>query len=188
MKTLLSSLKFTVLFCVLLFGGYVLVLWGFSAIVKPHHGEAELITLNGKVVGAQNVGQQFSKNIYFWGRPSAVNYDGGSSGASNKGTTNEEYLEQVKTRIDSFLVAHPYLEKKDIPSELVTASGSGLDPHISPMAAEIQIQRVAQARGLSIAAVKKIVAEQTHKPLVGQPYVNILELNVALDHDFNREP
>lgn len=185
MKSLITSLKFTVLFCVLIFVGYVLVLWGFSAIVKPYYGEAELVALNGNVVGAKNVGQQFSKNIYFWGRPSAVDYDGGGSGGSNKGTSNEEYLEEVKIRIDSFLVAHPYLEKKDIPSELVTASGSGLDPHISPLAAEVQIQRVAQARGLDVETVKKIVAEQTHKPLIGQPYVNLLQLNVALDNGTN---
>lgn len=182
MKTILSSIKFTIAFCIILFVGYVLVLWGFAGLIKPNHGEAEVVTLNGKIVGVANVGQQFTDMKYFWGRPSSVGYDGGGSGGSNKGPSNVEYLQEVQTRIDTFLVAHPYLEKKNLPSELVTASGSGLDPHISPMAAEVQIRRVAEERGLSIDAVKKTVAEQTKKALIGQPYINVLELNIALDN------
>lgn len=183
MKTLIISIKFTVILCILLFVGYVLVLWGFSAAVKPNHGEAEVITLKDQVVGAINVGQQFTKNTYFWGRPSAVDYDGGGSGGSNKAASNKEYLQEVETRMTTFLEAHPYLERKDVPSELVTASGSGLDPHISPAAAEIQVRRVAEARGLAAATVQRIVVENIHKPLIGQPYVNVLELNVALDNN-----
>lgn len=181
MKTLITSLKLTVAFCVLLFVGYVLVLWGFAAVVKPNHGAAEVVTFNEKVVGATNVGQPFTQPQYFWGRPSAVDYDGGGSGGSNKGPSNPEYLQEVQNRIDAFLAAHPYLDKKELPSELVTASGSGLDPHLSPAAAMVQVRRVAQARGLSEETVKQIVVEQTKCPLVGQPYVNVLELNVALD-------
>lgn len=173
------------IFSILLFVGYVLVLWGFSAVVKGYHGKVELIKLNNKVVGAVNIGQQFTRKSYFWGRPSAVNYNGSNSGGSNKSSSNPEYIHEIKTRIDRFLVAHPYLEKKSIPSELVTASGSGLDPHISPAAAEIQIRRVAIARGLSINAVKKIVEKQTHRPLIGPPTINVLKLNVALDNSTN---
>lgn len=186
MKTLITSLKFTLAFCVLLFGGYVLVLWGVAAVVQPNMGEAEVVTMDGKVVGAANVGQQFTQDKYFWGRPSAVDYDGGASGGSNKGPSNEEYLQLVRVRIDSLLAAHPYLKRGDVPSELVTASGSGLDPHLSPVGAQVQIERVAKARGLSTDAVRSVVTANTKRPLIGQPYVNVLRLNVALDNMTNK--
>jgi len=181
MKTILTSIKITLAFCAILFVGYVLVLMGFARIVSPNQGEAETITLNGKVVGALNVGQQFSDATYFWGRPSAVDYNGAGSGGSNKSVSNPEYLKDVETRIEKFLESHPYLDRKDLPSELVTASGSGLDPHITPAAAQVQIRRVATARKISVERISKIVAKSIHKPLVGHPYVNVLELNVALD-------
>jgi len=185
MKTLLSSLKLTVVFCVLLFLGYVLLLWGFAAIVKQNNGKAELLTLNKKIVGAANVGQKFTQAKYFVGRPSAVDYDGSHSGGSNKGPSNKEYLEEVNMRINKFLVTHPYLNKKDIPSELVTASGSGLDPDISPLAAYIQVPRIAKVRGLSEDVIKKIIFEHTKRPLIGQPHIHVLELNIALDNITN---
>lgn len=181
MKTLFQSLKITIAFCVILFVGYVLVLWGFGAIIKPNHGEAEVLTLNGRVVGASNVGQQFSDSTHFWGRPSAVDYNGGGSGGSNKGPSNPEYLAAVSDRIDAFLVSHPYLSREQVPAEMVTASGSGLDPHISPEAAVVQIERVASARSMSIDAVKSIVASNTERPMIGKPFVNVLKLNIALD-------
>lgn len=186
MKTLITSLKFTLTFCVLLFAGYVLILWGFAAVINPNHGEAELLTLNGRIVGAANVGQPFTQMNYFWGRPSAVGYNAAGSGGSNKGPSNEAYLGEVQTRIALFIDAHPYLNKKELPSELVTASGSGLDPHISPRAAEVQIRRVAEARAVPEEVIKKIVAEQTHRPLPGQPYINVLELNIALDNEVRK--
>lgn len=185
MKTIFASIKITVAFCVILFAGYVLVLWGFAALVKPNHGEAELLTLNEQVVGAANVGQQFTDTTYFWGRPSAVDYNGSGSGGSNKGPSNPEYLEEVNQRIETFLVAHPYLERENLPSELVTASGSGLDPHISPEAAAVQVKRVAQARGMSQQAVEQVVANSTKAPLFGKKYVNVLDLNIALDNEKN---
>ena len=90
-------------------------------------GNAEVATLDGKVVGAANVGQMFTKDIYFWGRPSSAGdgYDASSSSGSNKGPTNQEYLDEVKARIDTFLVHHPYLNRADVPAEMVTASASG---------------------------------------------------------------
>ena len=111
-------------------------------------------TYNGKVVGAANVGQVFTDSVYFWGRPSNVDYNGGGSGGSNKGTNNPEYLAQVEERINAFLAAHPYLSREEVPAEMVTASGSGLDPDISIRGAEVQIRRVAGARGMSEAEVK----------------------------------
>ena len=183
MKTILISIKITVAFCVIFFVGYVVVLWGFAGIVSPNHGEAEVLSLNGRVVGAANVGQQFSDMKYFWGRPSAVDYNGGGSGGSNKAVSNPDYLKEVDMRIDKFLEFHPYLERKDLPSELVTASASGLDPHISPLGAKVQIRRVANTRKIDEKHITEIVVNNTHKPLVGQPYINVLELNIALDRE-----
>ena len=185
MKTILTSIKITLAFCAILFVGYVLPLWGFAAITSPNHGEAQTMTLNGEIVGAANVGQQFSEMKYFWGRPSAVDYNGGGSGGSNKSVSNPDYLKEVEARIDTFLASHTYLNRKDLPSELVTASGSGLDPHISPQGAEVQIRRVANARKINEERLMGIVENSTHKPLIGQPYINVLELNISLDREAN---
>lgn len=107
----------------------------------------ELVTLNGKVVGAANVGQNFTQDIYFWGRPSHAGdgYDASSSAGSNKGPSNEEHLALLEERIDTFLVHHPYLTREKVPAEIITASSSGLDPHISPKAAYAQAKRVADS-------------------------------------------
>ena len=184
MKNLWISLKFTLVMCVVLTIGYVLILRLTAAVASPNDGEAPMVELNGKVVGAANVGQQFTDDRYFWGRPSAVDYNGGASGGSNKGTNNPEYLAEVEARIEVFLEAHPYLERDDVPAEMVTASGSGLDPDISPRGAEVQICRVAEARGMSEDQVRKIVEKTIQKPwlgLFGTYKVNVLKLNIALD-------
>ena len=131
MKNLWISIKFTLAMCVVLFVGYVLVLRLVAWVASPNDGEAALVEYNGKVVGAANVGQAFTDSVYFWGRPSNVDYNGGGSGGSNKATTNPEYLAQVEERVDAFLAAHPYLSREEVPAEMVTASGSGLDPDIS---------------------------------------------------------
>ena len=135
MKNLWISVKITLAMCLLLGVGYVLVLRGVSALAGPNGGQAETLTLDGRVVGAANVGQQFTGGRYFWGRPSSVDYNGGGSGGSNKATTNPEYLADVEQRVQDFLAAHPYLSRGEVPSEMVTASGSGLDPDISPRGA-----------------------------------------------------
>ncbi len=184
MKNFWISIKITLAMCLLLGVGYVLVLRGVSAVAGPNSGKAEVAMLNGKVVGAAIVGQQFTDTCYFWGRPSAVDYDGGSSGGSNKGTTNPEYLAEVEQRIDAFLAAHPYLSREDVPAEMVTASGSGLDPDISPRGAQVQVRRVAEARGLDVATVQHVVDSLTQKPwlgLFGTEKVNVLRLNIALE-------
>lgn len=186
MKTLLKSFKITLAFCVFFSVFYVLVLWVFAWVAGPNSGNAEVATLNGKVVGAANVGQMFTKDIYFWGRPSCAGdgYDAASSCGSNKGPTNEEYLAEVEARIDTFLMHHPYLSRKDIPAEMVTASGSGLDPDITPACAYVQVKRIAQARGMSEAQVKSVVDKLVEKPLLGlfgTEKVNVLKLNIALE-------
>lgn len=189
MKNLWISLKITLAMCIVLGVGYVLVLRGVSAVAGPNGGEADVVTLDGQVVGAANVGQRFTDVRYFWSRPSAVDYNGGGSGGSNKATTNPEYLAQVEERVDAFLAAHPYLSREEVPAEMVTASGSGLDPDISPRGAEVQIRRVAEARGMSVEEVKRIVDSVTEGPwlgLFGTSKVNVLKLNVALDTAQNK--
>lgn len=188
MKNLLKSIRITLAFCLFFGIFYVAILWIFGqAFGRGENGNAELITLRGEVVGAANVGQKFTKDIYFWGRPSAVDYTADASGASNKGATNEEYLKEVELRIDSFLVHHPYLERKDVPAEMVTASGSGLDPHITPKCAYVQVKRVAMARNIEEDKVKEIVDKCIEKPemgVFGTEKVNVLKLNVALEEAF----
>ena len=186
MRNLVKSLRLTLVFCVFFSICYILVLWIFGLIVGPGGGNAETLVLNGRVVGAANVGQQFTKDVYFWGRPSHAGdgYDACSSSGSNKGPTNEEYLADVNTRIDSFLEKHPYLERNDVPSEMVTASASGLDPHITPESAYVQVKRVAKARGMEEGAVRSLVDQAVEKPLLGMfgtEKVNVLKLNIALE-------
>ena len=184
MKNLWISLKITLAMCIVLFVGYVLVLRVVAWAASPNDGEAAVVTFNGKVVGAANVGQQFTDVRYFWSRPSAVDYNGGGSGGSNKGTTNPEYLAEVDQRIADFLAAHPYLTRAEVPAEMVTASGSGLDPDISPRGAQVQVRRVAEARGLDVAIVQHLVDSLTQKPwlgLFGTEKVNVLRLNIALE-------
>lgn len=185
-SNLIKSIKLTLVFCVFFGVCYVFVLWAFAKVAGPNSGNADVVTLNGKVVGAANVGQTFTEDIYFWGRPSCAGdgYDATSSSGSNKGPSNEEYLAEVSTRVDTFLVHHPYLKRNEVPAEMVTASGSGLDPHISPKAAYVQVQRVAQARGISAETLMAIVNANVEEPLLGlfgTAKVNVLKLNVALE-------
>lgn len=174
----------TLAMCAFLAVGYVLTLWIFAKIFAPNGGNFETVEVDGKIVGAANVGQAFSSEGYFWGRPSAVDYNASGSGGSNKATTNPEYLKEVEGRVDAFLKAHPYLKREEVPSEIVTASGSGLDPDISPRAAEVQARRVAQARKLDEAKVLELVKMHVQHPLLGlfgTDKVNVLKLNIAVD-------
>ena len=182
-KYLLQSIRLTLVLTVLLCVIYP-VLISFIGKLSKGQGNGETITVNGKVVGYANIGQKFDKPQYFWGRPSAVAYNAAGSGGSNKGPSNPDYLKDVGNRIDTVLKYHPYLKKSDIPVDLVTASGSGLDPDISPEAAQIQIRRVAANRKLNEQQVAALVASHTEKPLLGlfgPAKVNVLKLNVALD-------
>ena len=186
MKNFIKSFRLTLVFCVFFSVCYILVLWIFAQFAGPNSGNAEVVELNGKVVGAANVGQSFTEDIYFWGRPSCAGdgYDASSSAGSNKGPSNEEHLALLEERIDTFLVHHPYLTREKVPAEIITASSSGLDPHISPKAAYVQAKRVADARGWSEEKVITIVNSHVEKPLLGMfgtEKVNVLKLNVALD-------
>lgn len=183
MKTLFQSFKITLAFCVILFFGYVLLLRGIGVAVTPNHGEAEVVTRCGEVVGAACVGQSFSDSTHFWGRPSAVDYNGGGSGGSNKGASNPAYLAEIRVRLNAFLEVHPYLTAAQVPSELVTASGSGLDPHISPEAAAVQVRRVARMSRISEEKVKELVERSIENPVIGKKFINVLRLNIAIDEN-----
>ncbi|EKT4497824.1 K(+)-transporting ATPase subunit C [Flavobacterium psychrophilum] len=181
MKNIFSILKLTFLMVILFAVIYPLAIYGIAQFA-PNKGKGETISVNGKVVGYQKIGQKFDQSNYFWGRPSAVDYNAAGSGGSNKAASNPDYLALVQKRIDTFLIAHPYLKKLEIPADMVTASGSGLDPNISPEGALIQVKRVAEVRKLSEEKVKALVENKINKPtLAGTSTVNVLELNVALD-------
>lgn len=179
-KYLLPAIRLTVVLTVLLCVIYPLLV---SAVGKLSEGkgDGQTISVNGKVVGYAAIGQKFDKPQYFWGRPSAVDYNAAGSAGSNKGATNPDYLKQIGDRVDTLLKYHPYIKKADIPADMVTASGSGLDPDISARGAAIQIQRVAQQRKLSVKQVTKLVDEHAEKPALGPEKVNVLKLNLALD-------
>ncbi|MBN9385527.1 MAG: K(+)-transporting ATPase subunit C [Chitinophagaceae bacterium] len=182
-KYILISAKLTLVFIILCCVIYPLILSGVGKLT-PGKGKGETLVVDGKVVGYANVGQKFDKDIYFWGRPSAVNYNAAGSGGSNKGPSNPDYLKDVQTKIDTFLTHHPGVKKEDIPAELVTCSGSGLDPDLSPAAVKIQIRRVAAARRMSEVVLTELIEKQTERPflgLFGPSKVNVLKLNIALD-------
>lgn len=180
MKPIFSLIKLTAVTLILFAVIYPLAIYGIAQIA-PNQGKGETISVNGKVVGYEKIGQKFDKSNYFWGRPSAVDYNASGSAGSNKGPSNAEYLALVQKRIDTLLLVHPYLKKSDIPSDMVTASASGLDPNISPEGALIQVKRIAKERKLDEAKVKALVESKINSAVVGPETVNVLELNVALD-------
>lgn len=159
---------------------YPVLIWGVAQ-AAPAKGDGEPVVANGKIVGYALEGQSFTNDTYFNGRPSAVGYNAAGSGGSNKGPSNPEYLQTVKDRIDTFLVHNPTVKKEQIPSELVTASGSGLDPDISPEAALMQIDRISKARNLSADKIKALVHKQIQNPIFGPAHINVLRANIGLD-------
>jgi K+-transporting ATPase ATPase C chain len=181
-KNLLISLKLTLVMIILCAVLYPLLI---AAIGKatPGGGKGETLSANGKVVGYELLGQKFTNDKYFWGRPSAVDYNAAGSAGSNKGPSNPDYLQIVQDRIDSFLVHNPGIKKEEIPADLVTASGSGLDPDISPASAYVQVKRIAAIRNLPEEKVKALVDKHIDKPFIGlaPEKVNVLKLNIELD-------
>ncbi len=181
---------------------YPLVLTGISKVIFPRQAEGSLIRVDGKVVGAETIGQEFTEDYYMWGRPSAYHYNtytedengnlvysdgtefaGVSSGSNNYAPTNEALTERVENDMEKFLERNPEVKAEDIPTDLLTASGSGLDPHISPKSAQIQIPRIAEASGLSEEKVEEIVSEHTEGKLLGvfgEETVNVLMVNLDI--------
>jgi K+-transporting ATPase ATPase C chain len=165
---------------------YPVAVTGIAQVIFPHQANGSIITKNGKPVGSELIGQQFDDPKYLWGRLSATGpypYNGAASSGSNLGPSNPNLMAAVESRIKALRAADPGNAAK-IPVDLVTASGSGLDPHISLAAAEYQIKRVAKVRGIDEATVRDIVARNTQRRwlgVLGEPVVNVLELNLALD-------
>ncbi|MBC7935439.1 MAG: K(+)-transporting ATPase subunit C [Rhizobacter sp.] len=179
-KYLLPSLKLTAVFIILLAVLYPILIAAVGKLT-PGSGKGETLTVNGKVVGYANIGQKFTEDKYFQGRPSAVDYNAAGSAGSNKAPSNPDYIQIVKDRIDTFLVHNPGVTKAEIPAEMVTASGSGLDPHISPAAARVQVKRIAAIRNINAAALTNLVKFHVNESMFGPATVNVLKLNIALD-------
>jgi len=186
LKQVRISLIATVLFTVLCGLAYPLVVTGVGQVLFPSKANGSLIKEDGKFVGSELIGQPFSEPKYFWGRLSATSpyaYNAGASTGSNVGPLNPALLDAVKKRIAD-LKAVDSTNTQPIPADLVTASGSGLDPHISVAAAEYQTSRVARARGMNVAQVQSLVEQHTEGRqlgVLGEPRVNVLALNLALD-------
>lgn len=178
------------------------VLTGLAGVIFPHQAGGSLIEVDGKVVGAENVGQEFTEDYYLWSRPSAYHYNvyvedaegnqtyrdgseypGLSSGSNNYAPSNPALTERVEADLENFLAKNPDVKREDIPTDLLTASGSGLDPHISPASAEVQVPRIAKASGLSEDTVRELIAENTQGKalgIFGEETVNVLETNLAI--------
>ncbi|MBF0650104.1 K(+)-transporting ATPase subunit C [Dysgonomonas sp. GY75] len=182
-KNISPAIRLTFVLIILLVVLYPIAVWGIAQL-SPNQGKGEIIEHNGKKYYS-NIGQAFTDDKYFWSRPSAVDYNAGGSGGSNKGPSNEEYLAQVQARIDTFLVHNPKVNKAEIPVGLVTASGSGLDPDFSVQAARVQVKRIAKIRKIDEAKLLELIDTQTEKPLLGlfgPEKINVLKLNIALDN------
>ncbi len=184
MKTnLLPAIKLTIICMVLFMGIYTLAVLGIAQLA-PNRGRGVVIEANGHQF-YRNIGQKFTRDTYFWSRPSAVDYNAAGSGGSNKGPSNPDYLKTVENRIDTFMVHNPAVKRNEIPSDIVTASGSGEDPNISLQAAMVQVSRIAAARDLPRGMLTGLVNRYYQKPvlgLFGPGKINVLELNIALDN------
>lgn len=181
-KNILPAIKLTAVMIVFFTVMYPLAVWGIAQF-SPNSGKGEIIEYKGNKHYV-NIGQTFTDDNYFWSRPSAVDYNAAGSGGSNKGPSNQEYLAEVQARIDTFLIHNPQIKKSEIPVDLVTASGSGLDPNFSVQAAKVQIKRIAKIRKIDEAKLSELIAQQTEKPLIGlfgPEKINVLKLNIALD-------
>lgn len=180
---ILPALRLTAVCTVVFAGIYTLLILGIAQ-AAPNKGKGETIVVNGKVIGYALEGQSFTQDKYFNGRPSAASYNAAGSAGSNKGPSNPDYLTDVQNRIDSFLVHNPSVKKEEIPSELITASGSGLDPDISLKGAFVQVERIAKTRNINPVKIKELIRSHVVKPLfglLGTEKVNVLQLNIDLD-------
>ena len=186
-KELQIAIRFT-LITTLIFGlAYPLTVTGLSQLLFPHRASGSLVQRDGKIVGSVLIGQTFSSEGYFHARPSNAGdgYDAANSSGSNLAPTNHALVERVQTDIAKLHAENP---NTAIPIDLVTTSGSGLDPHISPAAADFQVPRVAHARNISQEALRALVAKHTQSRqfgIFGEPRVNVLELNLELDSAFS---
>lgn len=180
-QNILPAIRLTAICLVFFAGFYTLIIFGIAQF-SPNHGKGEILTFNQKEYYS-NVGQKFTNDNYFWSRPSAVDYNAAGAAGSNKGPSNPDYLKTVQERIDNFIKHNPEISKADIPSDLVTASGSGLDPNISVQAANVQVKRIAKLRNINEDKIQDLVSSNIEKPflgLFGTEKINVLKLNIAL--------
>jgi potassium-transporting ATPase KdpC subunit len=186
MKQLVIALRVTVVFALLTGVAYPLLVTGLAKAIFPHQADGSLIQPGKTTIGSELIGQRFTRPEYFQGRPSAAGndgYDGLASGGSNLGPTNQHLVDRVQGDVKKFREANP-TATGPLPADLLTSSGSGLDPDISPASAEVQVPRVAAARGMSADTLRGLVASHTEGRqfgLLGEPRVNVLKLNIALD-------
>jgi K+-transporting ATPase ATPase C chain len=186
MKQLMIAIRVTVAFTLLTGVAYPLLVTGLAKAVFPHQAGGSLIQANGKTTGSELIGQRFTRPEYFHGRPSAAGsdgYDGLASGGSNLGPTNKALVDRVQADLKKFRDENPTFTGP-VPADLLTGSGSGLDPDISPASADAQVVRVAAARGMNADALRQLVAAHTEDRqfgLLGESRVNVLKLNLALD-------
>ena len=182
-KHFVTSILMTVVTTILLGFVYPFLVTGLAQLLFPRQANGSLITANGKLVGSSLIGQPFSSPGYFRSRPSAAGtgYDAGNSGGSNLGPTNKMLIDRMSGDIQKAQAENPGAE---VPMDLVTTSGSGLDPHISPEAAAFQVPRIAHERNMSEADITALIAKHTEGRqlgFLGEPHVNVLELNLDLD-------
>jgi potassium-transporting ATPase KdpC subunit len=186
-KEIKQAILFTIVTMVLLGGGYHVVLWAIGRLAFPAQAEGSLIRRSdGTIVGSRLIAQKFTRPEYFHPRPSGVDYNAASTGGTNYGPSNAEHLKAVHERLDA-ITKQDGVTADQVPSEMVTASGAGMDPHIPPAAAALQASRVASARGVSVDRVRDLIQAHTEPPtfgLLGRARVNVLELNLALDETF----
>lgn len=178
---IIPALRLTVACIILFIGLYPLLIFAIAQ-AAPAKGQGETVTVDGKTVGYQLEGQKFTADYYFWSRPSAAGYNAAGSAGSNKGPSNPSYLAEVQDRIDTFLVHNPGITKAQIPSDMITASGSGLDPDISLQGAVIQAARIAHVRNLSKEKILSLINKYTEKSINGIEKINVLKINIALDN------
>ena len=162
---------------------YPLVLTGISQVVFPYQANGEMIKVNGNIVGSELIGQNFEGSQYFHGRPSAIDYNASTSGGSNYGPTNQKLIDRVNETINQIKTNNTISANETVPSDMVLASGSGLDRFISVESAIIQVPRIAKARNINESSIKDLIhkTQESTLPGIGQPVVNVLKLNLALD-------
>jgi K+-transporting ATPase ATPase C chain len=179
-----QAILFTIVTMVLLGGGYHVVLWAIGRVAFPTQAEGSLIRRpDGTIVGSRLIAQKFTRPEYFHPRPSGVDYNAASTGGTNYGPSNPDHLKAVQERLD-VVTKQDGATAGQVPSEMVTASGGGMDPHIPPAAAALQANRVASARGVPVDRVRDLIQARTEPPtfgFLGRARVNVLELNLALD-------